>query len=106
MRLKSAPNSAFKILEKLLRAENKSKQRFRPGNSRLGGKAPTRIKSVDIINGAPFHVRRILAFAQRRRNAGHNCSRDITDPALCGTVNMTAETSNNPKGILQDLAQS
>jgi hypothetical protein len=64
-----------------------------------------RVKSVDMINGTPFHPRRILAFTQRRRNARHDCGRDFTDTALCGTVNVPAETGYNPESALQNLAQ-
>src|SRR5690349_17646574 len=81
-----------------------SKRRFRPGNPRLSGKTPTRIKPVDMINGAPFHPRRIVAFAQRRRNAGHNCSADIADTALRGAMNVPAETGYNPEGAVENLA--
>ena len=79
-----------------------SKRGFRSGNSRLSGKTPTRIKPVDMINRAPFHPRRIVA--QRRRNAGYNCSADIADAALCGAMNVPAETGYNPKGAVQNLA--
>jgi hypothetical protein len=94
---------SFQSLEKVL--ARISKWRFRPGNSRLSGKAPIRIKSVDMINRTPFHPRRILAFAQRRRNARHNCGRDFTDTTLCGSVNVPAEAGYNPEGALQNLAQ-
>jgi hypothetical protein len=98
-------SSIFKI-GKSGKAGRISKRRFRSGNSRLGGKTPTRIKPVDMINGAPFHPRRIVAFAQRRRNAGHNCGPDIADASLCGAMNVPAETGYNPKGAVQNLAQS
>jgi len=98
-------SSIFKI-GKSGKAGRISKRRFRSGNSRLSGKTPTRVKPVDMINGAPFHPRRIVAFAQRRRNAGHNRSADIADAALCGAMNVSAETGYNPKGAVQNLAQS
>src|SRR5262249_55976851 len=82
-----------------------SKWRFRPGHSRLCGKTPIPIKSVDIIKQKPFSSPPIIALLERRRNARHNCGRDFTDTALCGSVNVPAEAGYNPEGALQNLAQ-
>ena len=76
-----------------------------PDNPCFGGKAPMRIKSVDVIDGTSLHVRRIVAFAQCRRDAGHHGRRNTPDMTRSRTVNMAAENSDDPPGVQQGLAQ-
>ncbi|MGB9261983.1 MAG: hypothetical protein WCB55_17840, partial [Pseudolabrys sp.] len=76
-----------------------------PDNPCFGGKAPMRIKSVDVIDGTSLHVSRIVAFAQCRRDAGYRRRRNIPDMTRSRTVNMAAETSDNPPGVQQCLVQ-
>src|SRR5690348_2409686 len=69
-------------------------------NPCLAGKAPNRIKSVDLIDRTCLHVRRILAFAQCRRDAWHHCRRDTSDITRGSTMNMAAENGDDPLGVL------
>ena len=73
-------------------------------NPRFGGKAPVRIEAVDVID-RPLHVGRILAFAQWRRDARHHGRRNAADMTRRSAVNMAAENSDDPPGVLQGLAQ-
>src|SRR5450759_5384460 len=73
-------------------------------NPCFGGKAPNRIKPVHVIDRTHFHVSRILAFAQCRRDARHHCRRDAPDMTLGSTMNMAAENGDDPPGVLQSLA--
>ena len=68
------------------------------------GKAPSRIKPVDLIDRSHLHVRRILALAQRRRDARHHCRRDASDTTCNSTMNMAAENGDDPPGALQSPA--
>jgi hypothetical protein len=70
-------------------------------NPRLGGKAPNRIKPVDVVDRTSLHVRRILAFAQCRRDARHHCRPDAADITLGSAMNMAAENGDDPPRVLQ-----
>ena len=74
-------------------------------NPCFGGKAPNRIKPVDLIDRTYFHVRRILALPQCRRDARHHCRRDAFDTTRNRTMNMAAENTDHPSGVLQSLPQ-
>ena len=69
-------------------------------NPCFAGKAPKRVKSVDLIDRSCLHVRRILAFAQGRRDALHHCRRDASDITRGSTMNMAAENGDDPLGVL------
>jgi hypothetical protein len=69
-------------------------------NPCFAGKAPKRVKSVDLIDRTCLHVRRILTFAQCRRDALHHCCRDVSDIARGSTMNMAAENGDDPLGVL------
>ena len=69
-------------------------------NARFAGKAPNRIKSVNLIDRTCLHVRRILAFAQCRRDALHYCRRDASDITRSSTMNVAAENGDDPLGVL------
>ena len=70
-------------------------------NPCFGGKAPNRIKPVDLIDRTFLHVRRILALAQCRRDARHHCRRDASDTTRNSTMNMATENGDDPPGVLQ-----
>src|SRR5262245_57708332 len=86
--------------------------RFPPGHSVLtredipprcndpcfGGKAPNRVKPVDVIDRTSSHISRIFAFAQCRRDARHHRRRDARDMTRSSTVNVAAENSDDPPG--------
>jgi hypothetical protein len=72
---------------------------------RFGGKAPSRIEPVNLIDRPYLHVRRIIAFAQCRRDAGYHRRGDASDMSLGGAMNMTAENGNHAPGMLQSSAQ-
>ena len=74
-------------------------------NPCFGGKAPGRIEAVQVIDGAVLDARRILALAQRRRDARHHDRRDVPDAALGRPVDMAAEHGGHPLRMLQGLAQ-
>src|SRR4029079_4748674 len=61
---------------------------------------------MDVIDRAPLHGGRVIAFAQRRRDALYDGARDVSNIALRGTMHMTAEDANNPPGLLQCSPQS
>jgi hypothetical protein len=71
----------------------------------FGGKTPNRIKPVDLIDRTSPHISGIFAFAQCRRDAGHHHRRDARDMTRSSTVNMAAENSDDPPGVLQSPAQ-
>jgi hypothetical protein len=59
---------------------------------------------MHVIDRARPHGRRILPFAQRRRDARHHACRDAADMTGGRTMNMAAENRNDPPGALQDIA--
>ena len=69
-------------------------------NPCFAGKAPKRVKSVDLIDRSCLHLRRILAFAKGRRDALHHCRRDASDIPRGSTMNMAAENGDDPLGVL------
>jgi hypothetical protein len=50
-------------------------------------------------------MRRILALAEGRGDAGHHSCRDALDTAGGRTVDMSAENRGNPPGVLQNPLQ-
>lgn len=58
-----------------------------------------------LIDGPHPHMRRIVASAQRRRDAGHHGRRNTSDVTFRRPMNMAAENGNHPPGMLQSLAQ-
>ena len=77
----------------------------RSHNPCFGSKAPNRIKPVDLIDRTYLHVRRILALAQCRRDARHHRRWDASDTTRNRTMNMAAENTDHPSGVLQSLPQ-
>jgi len=70
---------------------------------RLGGKAPSRIKPMNVIDRAHLHTGWILAFAQRRGDAWHHGRPDAPDLTGSATVDMAADNGDDPPGVLQNL---
>src|SRR5215469_6667552 len=82
------------------------KFRFALHNPRFGGKTPGRIESVQVIDRARAHRRRIFALAKRCRNALHYACGNWSDKTLGGAMHMAAEDSDYPVAALQSLTQS
>src|SRR5262252_9457042 len=72
---------------------------------RFGGKTPGRIESVQVINWARAHRRRIFALAKRCRNALHYACGNWSNKTFGGAMHMTAEDSDYPVAALQGLTQ-
>src|SRR5215471_12622345 len=74
-------------------------------NPRFGGKTPGRIESVQMIDGARAHRRRIFALAKRCRNALHYACGNWSDKTFGGAMHMTAEDGDYLVAALQSLTQ-
>src|SRR6516162_3775518 len=68
---------------------------------RFGGKTPGRIESVQVIDRAVAHRRRIFALAKRCRNALHYACGNWSDKTFGGAMHMTAEDRDYPVAALQ-----
>ena len=81
------------------------RRRSASNNPCLRNQTQKRIEPVEMIDRTTFHLRRIFALAQRGRDAWHHDCRDASDVTLGSTMNMAAENSNDPPGVLQSSAQ-
>src|SRR3546814_4543237 len=79
---------------------------LRSDDPRFGRETPNRIAPMDLIDRARLHIGRILASAQRRRDARHHVCGDALDIARGRTVhaaaeNRSAEHTSEPQSLMR-----